>query len=220
MASTASTNFEANKVDIDRLWAIHETIAGSGPGRKHDVEVLNRSAIVFITACWEAYVEDVATEAFDFLLAQAASANVIPAKVRTLASKELIEAADKRRVWELADGGWRTVLANHRGAVMDRWVASLNTPKARQVDDLFEDLVGLAALSSHWSWQSMSAENAKTKLDGYITARGQIAHRVHHDDTVYKSWGTDFLHHVEKLVEKTDKVVSEHLLSLVNKSPW
>lgn len=218
--STARTNFDANKADIDRLWEIHTQVAGAGAGRKHEVEVLNRSAIVFITACWEAYVEDVATEAFDFLLKEATSAAQVPAKVRTLASKELKDAPDEKRVWELADGGWRAVLLRHRDAVIKRWVSSLNTPKSRQVDDLFEELVGLTSLHSKWSWQGMSADEAKKKLDDYITIRGQIAHRVKHDEGVYKSWGTDYLAHAERLVEKTDDAVATHLASVVAKRPW
>lgn len=218
--SIARTNFDANKADIDRLWEIHALVAGVGAGRKHQVEVLNRSAIVVITACWEAYVEDVATEAFDFLLKEATSALQIPAKVRTTASKELKEALDDKRIWELADVGWRTVLLRHRDAVIKKWVSSLNTPKSKQVDGLFEELVGLATLHSQWSWQSMGAEDAKKKLDAYITIRGQIAHRVKHNEGVYKSWGTDFLAHVERLVEKSDAAVADHLFAVVAKRPW
>lgn len=218
--SKCRDSFNANKSDIDRLWEIHTAVAGGGAGRKHQVEVLNRAAIVFITACWEAYVEDAATEAFDFLLAEAVNATQVPAKVRTLASKELKEASDTKRVWELADAGWRVVLARHRQSVIDKWVASLNTPKSRQVDELFEELIGLTSLHSKWSWQGMSADDAKKKLDEYITMRGQIAHRVKHDEEVYKAWGTDYLAHVERLVEKTDSAVAEHLNGLVGKRPW
>jgi len=220
VASKANQAFLANKTDIDKLWLIHEDAAGAGPGRKHDVEVLNRAAIVFITACWEAYVEDVATEAFDFLLKEAATSDLVPAKVRTLASKELVEAKDQRRVWELADAGWRTVLQKHRDAVIKKWVSSLDTPKTRQVDELFEELIGLVSAHSHWCWQNMTAEDATTKLDEYITTRGQIAHRVRHDDAVYKSWGTDYLDHVERLVAKTDKAVADHLNKVGKKRPW
>jgi hypothetical protein len=220
MPSKARVSFDRNRQDVDRLWTIHGEVAGAGVGRKHDVEVLNRAAIVFVTASWEAYVEDVATEAFDLLLANAPSADKIPAKVRTLASKELVDAPDKRRVWELADGGWRTVLQKHPDAAIAQWVQSLNTPRAEQVDQLFESLIGLTALHTRWSWQGMNANDAKGKLDRYITIRGQIAHRVSHDESVYKNWGTDYLAHVERLVEKTDEAVASFVLDTVGKAPW
>lgn len=221
MPSQASESFDANKADIERLRKIHGDVAGEGPGRKHDVEVLNRAAIVFITACWEAYVEDVAMEAFDFLLAEAPSADKVPAKVRALSVGDMVEAKDNRvRVWDLADAGWKQVLQAHRGDTKRRWVESLNTPKKQQVDDLFESLLGLRSIHHAWTWQNMKAEDAADKLDHYITVRGQIAHRVKHDENVYKDWGTDYLQHVIRLVEKTDEAVRAHVESAVGKSPW
>ncbi len=59
-------------------------------------------------------------------------------------------------------------------------VSSLNTPKSKQVDELFEELIGLTNLHTRWSWQGINAEDAKKKLDEYIRIRGQIAHRVKH----------------------------------------
>src|SRR4051812_72765 len=50
----------ANMRETQRLMEIHTEVAGGGPGRKHDVEVLNKSAIVLSVACWEAFVEDLA----------------------------------------------------------------------------------------------------------------------------------------------------------------
>jgi hypothetical protein len=67
MPSKSSAAFADNKKDIERLWAIHEEVAGSGRGRKHGVEILNRATLVFIAACWEAYVEDLALEVYGML---------------------------------------------------------------------------------------------------------------------------------------------------------
>ncbi len=220
MPSKAWDAFSSNKADIDRLWAIHQDVAGAGPGRKHDVEVLNRAAIVFITACWESYVEDVALEGFDFLVANAPDASKVPGKVRALASAELREAVDATKVWELADQGWKQVLTRHRAAVKKRWLDSLNTPKTEQVDSLFKDLLGLSALHAHWHWKGMPAEKAKDKLDDYITVRGAIAHRLKHDEAVYKDWSTDYLGHVERLVNATDGAVAAHLEQHVGMKPW
>ncbi len=221
LSSNAKLNFEANKADIDRLWNIHTEVAGAGPGRKYDVEVLNRSAIVFITSCWEAYVEDVAMEAFNYLLSNATSATQIPSKVKALAVADMVSASDKEvRVWDLADKGWHTVLQSHQTTARSKWVDSLNTPKKRQVNELFRDLLGLKSLSGSWSWKGISATSAAKKLDSFITLRGQIAHRLKHDEAVYKSWGTTYLDHVEKLVEKTDDAVRNHIEDLVGTSPW
>src|ERR1700722_16578051 len=109
MPSIASTHFKENRKDIDTLWKFRKELQQSDPSRESRFEVLHRAAIVFIAACWESYVEDVATEAFDFLLMSAATPEVFPYKVKVLASKELLEQKDERRVWELVTG-WKDVL--------------------------------------------------------------------------------------------------------------
>ena len=220
MPSTARTRFDEQRTDIDQLWAIHEEVAGVGVGRKHGVDVLNRSVFVFITACWESFVEDVCLEGFDYLLDHAATMDVFPARVRTLASRDLRNDNDERRIWELAGEGWRQVLRQHRDAAKERWISSLNTPKTAQVTSLFDEMLGLANLSDAWTWQHMNAQQAADKLDQYIVIRGNIAHRTQHDDTVYKNWGTDYLRHVERLVEKSDDCVRGHIRNLVGSAPW
>src|SRR2546422_11022276 len=110
MPSKAKQRFDQNKKDIDELWRILQTVAGEGVGRKHGVDVLNRAAIVFVTACWESFIEDLATEAFDFMLSKVLSADKIPAKVRDHATKPLFDQKDSRKVWDIADAGWRAVL--------------------------------------------------------------------------------------------------------------
>lgn len=52
-------NFIDNVSDLTELFKLHVKQTGKGPGRRRGVEVLNRSAIVLTTACWEAFVEDV-----------------------------------------------------------------------------------------------------------------------------------------------------------------
>lgn len=58
MPSNSKSTFEINKADIEKLWEIHKEIGGEGRGRRRGVEVLNRSVIIFVTACWESYIED------------------------------------------------------------------------------------------------------------------------------------------------------------------
>jgi hypothetical protein len=220
MSSQAFGGFEENRADVERLWEIHEEVGGDGVGARHNVQVLNKAAIVFTTAAWEAYIEDVATEAFDFLLVNAPSATTFPAAVRVLAAKEIRESSDQRRVWELADTGWRGVLIDHRGAVLKNWIKFFNTPKTDPVDALFSELIGLRSIHQHWVWQNMTAEQAKEKLDRYIVVRGEIAHRVQHAESVRKSWSTDFLSHVQRLVEKTDAEVATFIDQTVGQRPW
>src|ERR1039457_7178773 len=214
MPSKAKLAFEENRTDVTQLWAIHQEFAGGSPGRKRGVDVLNRAAMVFITAIWESFVEDLATEAFEFLLANAPDASKIPTKVKDATTKAIFDQKDSRKVWDLADSGWKGILQSHKAECLQRWLGNFNTPKAAQVDELYEALLGIAGLSKNWHWQKMSADKARSKLDEYITVRGSIAHRAKHQETVYKDWGTEFLGHVTSIVEKCDKVLRQDLESI------
>ena len=220
MPSKAKTAFNENKLDIEELWSIHEEIGGQGAGRKYGVEVLNRSVIIFITACWESYIEDLASEAFDFLLVNAPTSSAIPKKVKTLASKALVADIDKSKVWEIADDGWKTVLQKHRDATLQNWLGSFNTPKTAQINALYEELLGLKNLSSKWYWQKMSKETAQRKLDDFITVRGDIAHRLNTTSTVKKGLGIKYLRHIEGLVDCCEMAIGNHLLTQTKIAPW
>lgn len=219
MPSKAKESFDQNKSDIQTLWGIHQKVAGGGQGRKTtDVEVLNRAAVVFITACWESYVEDVASEGFDVLLASVSSADKIPNKIRARVSDPFKEEKNSLKFWGFADGGWRGLMQSYKTDL----VSSLNTPKTENVNDLFRKLLNLSKISSAWKWQRMSSERAATRLDDFITIRGEIAHRVTRKEAVYKGLGISYLTHVEKLVGITDTEVAEHLKSslALPSLPW
>lgn len=220
MSSEAYEQFSENKADVDRLWEIHAEVAGDGVGRKHGVDVLNRAAVVLITSCWEAYVEDVALEGFDFLLDEATSADMIPNKVQALVGESVRASESRLAAWELADQGWRKVLRSYRDKVKQTWLDEFNTPKTEPVDKLFERVLGLRQLSSNWTWRGMSSEQAGRKLDKYIKIRGQIVHRVQHDERVYKRWGANYLDHIARLVEATEKATNRHLHRVVGTAPW
>jgi hypothetical protein len=214
----AKKAFKQNKADVERLLEIHQDVGGSGPGRKHGLEVLNKSAIVFVTAAWEAYVEDVASEAFELLLNGDTAPNDWPGKVRGLVSRTLRDSKDDLALWNLAGTGWKDVLRDHRTAIYERWVGKLDTPKAQKVTELFSDLLGLTSIRSSWSWQGMSPEKAAAKLDAYITVRGAIAHRTKFDDAIGKGWVRDYLAHVERLVDATDAAVRAHVKKITSSS--
>lgn len=220
MSSQASIRFSENKQDIEILWQIYAEVSRTGKGRKLRADVVSRTAIIFISACWESYIEDVAMEAFDYLLVHATTPDVFPAKVKILATKELREAKDERRIWELAGSGWTKILKSHRNTIREKWLQNFNTPKSKQVSGLFADLIDLHDVTSSWNWPRVSADQARRKLDQYVTIRGNIAHRTKHDETVYKSGAKEFLSHAVKLVEKTDEAIRDHLQSLTTELPW
>ncbi len=210
-----------NMKDAERLIEIHENITGDRPGRRWGMAVLNHSGVVLITAFWEAFIEDLAEEAFDFLLTQANGPNAVPKKVRALSTKPLIkENGDTAAVWSLAGDGWRSVLKDHRGELMKRYVGSFNTPKPDSIDALFEGLIGLRRLSACWKWQGQSVDQARNNLIRHINDRGAIAHRGRTEDPIVKDYVLRYRDFVFKLAVKSTNQVAAHLRTVTGKRPW
>ena len=186
-------SLRSNMAEIDRLLEIHVAVAGSGRGRKRDVEVLNKSAIVLLLACWEAFVEDLAVAAFDRILAHATSPDAFPEFVLAIAAKE-IRKADTMVLWGIAKNGWKPELLKHRARILEKYVnrGSFNTPSAENIDRLFSEMLGLTSISQQWSWPRMAPERAAEKLGNLIELRGGIAHRVSATKPVKKADVVDY----------------------------
>ena len=210
----------ANTKEVDRLLEIHVEVSGSGSGRPSGVEVLNKSAIVLLVACWESYVEDVATRSFDFVLKKARSHDDIPTKVLTGATKDLRESDNHKRIWELAGEGWKAVLQSHRERVLERFVRPFHSPKAQNIDLLFRDLLGVATISNSWSWPGMSAARSVKKLDQLIALRGEIAHKVKTSEPVRKSVAAGYVEFVFRLSAELSNSVGQYLTEQVSAEPW
>jgi len=210
----------ANTEEVFRLFKIHEELSGTGPGRRHKLEILNKSGVVLLVACWEAFVEDLAVAAFDTLLASGSDHTVFPTKVLTMASKPLRDSDDERVVWQLAGSGWKATLQNHRAAVLKRMVGDLNTPRPAQVDQLFEELIGLRSMSSHWHWRGITVTQAKTRLDRLITTRGDIAHRVKASRSVLKQDVNNGALFISRLAAKSSNAVRQHVYDRIKVIPW
>jgi len=209
-----------NTKEVSRLFDIHTAVAGGGRGRKRGVEVLNKSGVVLLVACWEAYVEDLARGAFDQLLKSSTSPSTFPEKVLTLASRALTDALDKREVWKLAGDGWRAIITDHREEALKRFIAGFNTPRAERVDELFESLIGLRRLSASWSWHRVSADATRDRLGKLIELRGQIAHRVSTSRSVKKQDITKSIDFVYRLAILSHMKVRQHLHSQLGTYPW
>jgi len=99
-----------NVHEVDRLPEIHGQITKKGSGYKHNVQVLHKSAIVPLIACWEAYVEDLAEASLEYMISASKNHTVFPKYVleRVGANHSGVNA------WKLAGSGWKKVLrGNH-----------------------------------------------------------------------------------------------------------
>src|SRR3989338_4211996 len=175
-----------NTLEVSRLVQIHITLTGKKGGRRSGVEVLNKSGVVLLIACWEAFIEEASRQAFKFLLRHAKDPGVFPNKVLALAGRDLKNHKDETRIWDLASDGWKKVLRTHESDVLRRHVSPVNVPDTKRVNELFEELLGIKHLSSCWQWEGMPATRAVKKLDRIIKLRHEIAHNVKTATPVYK----------------------------------
>jgi hypothetical protein len=213
-------NFFQNLEEINELASIHTRIAGNTPGRKSKVHILNKSAIVLLTACWEYYVEDLVKEAFTFLLDNAEEHNVFPYSVLAKASKELKNDKDERRVWSLAGNGWKKILEDYKKTTLIKEIDHFHVPRPENIDELYLKLLGINKITSYWTWKKMSNEDALKKLNKFVDLRGEIAHNVKTTNSIQKKDVDEYRKFLNCVAVILHNKVVHHTESLTKKRPW
>jgi hypothetical protein len=213
-------NLETNIRAVKRLLEIHTGLAGDTPGRKHNVEVLHKSAIVLLVACWEAFIEDLASAAFEAMLKHAPDHTTFTDDVLTHASRKLKAAQDNRDVWRLAGGGWKNVLTEHKVDLFKEYIGKLNTPKPKQIDGLFAALIGVVSVSASWQWHKTTADKAIQKLTALVELRGSIAHRVATSKAVHKKAVSDYVDFIYRLAVISSNRVTAFVFTRTKQRQW
>ena len=220
MASQARNRFNQNAADVDRLLEIHGDLGGDNVGRRVRLEVLNKSAIVLLTAFWEAYCEDLAAEALEAIVLHSSDSKPLPKDLKKQIAAELKAAANALAVWDLADQSWRKLLRKRLATLTAARNRKLNTPKSANIDDLFHTAIGLRSASTAWRWRRTSLTAARKKLDDFVTLRGEIAHRGRAASGCRRAQVESFFSHVKHLVDKTDDAVNAHVRSVTGRGLW
>ncbi len=218
MRSNSREAFDNNADDIQRLLEIHQIVGGSSRGRRYQLDVLNRSSVVLITAFWEAYCEDIASEALENIVAYAPDAENLAVALKREVLRELAKDKHQLAMWQLADDGWREVLSSRAQGMRERRARNMNTPKTENIDGLLRETIGLSSVSANWKWQGRSVEGARARLDHFVTLRGAIAHRGVDLSTVRKADVQSYFTLVRRLVSKTDLAVSAFSEAMTGRS--
>lgn len=221
MPSNARKAFDENVQDVERLMDLHKQKGGSLRGRRFGLEVLNKSAIVLITSFWEAYCEDIAAESLAHIVKYATSAKLLPKELKKQIAKELKANLNELAIWSVADNGWKSVLEKRLIKLKEERNKNLNTPKSVKVDDLFMTALGISKISGSWRLSSrMAPEQARNKLDKYVTLRGSIAHRGVASKSVKKVDVEDYYSLIKKIAAKTGGKVNAHTRSITGRYLW
>lgn len=164
--------FVANLKGLERLIEIHGDMGGEGPGRRYGLKVLNKSGVITLCACWEAFVEDLASESITFILSRAKSHSYIPGKVKASLANKLKNDKNETALWKLAGNGWK----KEWESFAEEKIANFHTPNSNKIDSLFLDLVGIKKMTSCIYWPHRNTASSKKYIDDFINKRGQIAH--------------------------------------------
>ena len=119
--------FRENLNEVKNLLEIHTALTGVSRGRRDPaIAVLNKSGIVLLVACWEAFVEDLADKTFSALLAKAQNPFNFPVSVQKLVTKFLKEDKNELKVLELAGSGWKGTLRQYKIEKNKKFIPKFN----------------------------------------------------------------------------------------------
>jgi len=214
------TNLTESMRDVKRLMQIHSDVGGTTQGRRYGLDVLNRSGVVFLAAAWEAFVEDVALQAINHILSVAKNPKAIPLSIRKGVARYVQDSKHDLKAWDLAGEGWKEVVREYKDDLLRQDIATFNTPKPHNVDNLFKKLLGVEQISALWCWQGMSKTSASAKLRKFIETRGAIAHRGELLQSITKDYVEDHRKFINRLCVKTSNVIRDHIKTQVGSYPW
>jgi hypothetical protein len=214
------SNFKSNVTEALKLLDIHEEVTGDKRGRRYNVEILNKSCIVLITACWEAFVEDIVSSALQHMITNCTAPHSFPPKLLKIIAEELKSEKHELRIFDLSGDGWRKIMVEHKDKMINKYIGSFNTPRFGNVDLLMQNTLGINDLSSCWQWKSMSYHNARSRLNDYITLRGAIAHRLRTAKAVTKTQAVDYTVLIIRIAVKTSNHIRKHVHNITATYPW
>ena len=227
MSSAAKQNLDQNLDEIKMLSAMHAALAGPGPGRKFDLEMLNKAGVVMICGAWEAFCEDIIHEAIEIIVMDCPSPNKLPKLLRSAAQSNVRKDIDDSAPWKLAESGWRSFIKQLAQVALTQHTGHFNTPKSKKLIELFKDCLGIADITTNWKktggrglGRSVTVQRSKLKLDEMVTLRGEIAHRVQAKNSVKKLHVTEFRAHVEFLADKVEDTIHAELTNVTGKTYW
>ena len=221
--SNALAQYELQKKEVELLLSFHSelheyrTKSGSETrGRRSaEFEVLHKSAIVLLTACWEAYIENSLTEAIRAIASSLKDPLDLPEDLRrsialTKSAKLSVSSKNELYPWYFVGDRWRSLLLEFSKLK----ISELNTPDSSSVREAMKSLLEIPDLTESWGRQGNAAKDAADQLDEYLIDRHMIAHGAILGKKFTKSYVTDYLAFLDITIGKTEESVANRLREL------
>ena len=207
-----------NLKDIERLLTFYSNVRIVSQ-KAETLAVLNKSAVVLITAAWEAYCEDVAEEAVQHIARYGRSYKDVPLPLQKRVARELKEERHELAVWRLSGDGWRSVLSDRIEAQRRRGRWGVQSPMAARIIQFFAEEAGLVDVEAAWQWEGVDYETAITQLDSFVALRHLVAHGAS-SPAVSKTAVKTYRRLVIRLADKTDAHFEASVVDATDTSLW
>lgn len=224
MASNARKNFDESAKDVHQLLGVSRMAKMLWKDDPEDfptgLDVLLRSAVVLMVSSWEAYIEDICSEALEHLVTHATDASALPKSVKQQIAFELKSSKNESDIWKIADGGWKELLRSRLASMKEGRDRGFNSPKSQQTSDFFKNAIGIDDIQKSWTIDLLEPKDSSRKLDALVALRGEIAHRGRIKEKLDIEFVSNHLKFLKKLASKTDEAISSHLKKATKKSLW
>lgn len=199
--------FAESIMEANRLVEIHRDISGSSPGRRHKVEVLNRSGIVLLVAAWEGLIEDLATLCFEAIQKSCSQPSLLPNRIKSNIGSKLKESNNPLDYWSLAGNGWRNELKKYGQEYLANKIDYFHSPRPENIDQLFSDVIGIKDISKKWKWHRARNSYINNTLNKLIDLRGEIAHSKKSSGRVTKKKFSENAKFIIRITASTHNII-------------
>ena len=185
------------------------------PATGQNRTVICESGFIMLNACWESFLEELLTNALNYILSNVTDVSQLPANLRKLMARKIREDEGNITVHDLTENGWKRVLIEYKNELIAKYVSSLHTRDLAYLDQLFKELLDINELSRHWIWEGTSAPEARQTLNYYIGLKTSLTRQVGSSQDLdldkLKSFTTFILH----LGDLTSSVLQDHVNRLI-----
>lgn len=221
--TSARAQYDEQRKEVDCLLSLHSELHKcrtksdtSVRGRRSaDLEVLHKSAVVLLTACWEAFIENILREAIGIIArdlqdTQELHEGLRKSIARATSAKLSITSKNDLFPWYFVGEGWRSLLLEYA----ELRVSELNTPDSSAVRSIVSMLLGIEDVTTSWGRQRKSSIDAAHRLDEYLSDRHSIAHGAPPTKKFNKSYVEAYIAFLDITVKKTQQQINKRLTTL------
>lgn len=219
--SKSRKKFEENFSDIDSLIDLHETLVHMEKDDELAISdfsdhkyAIVKSSIVLMISHWEAYVEDICSEAIECIVENIDASDELPKELKKKIALEIKEDKNELRVWDLAEGKWKKLLISRLEEYQTQRNWSFNSPKSNQVVEFFNRHLGIVDVSKNWKHNELTPKECKNKLNEIVEVRGAIAHRGHPPRKITIKLAKEYSSFLKAIIAKTGGAVNTHVKNI------